>query len=108
MVWLVFKERILLPLQLATHSKQRKAAFPLFLSLVLDVQRLVEDKPAATGVSAQGRTSGRVHVECILKGAGDLHTNIVSHSFRKYAPPRKKVTGPYILPMNGEVLRPVG
>ena len=25
MVWLVFKERILLPLQLATHSKQRKA-----------------------------------------------------------------------------------
>lgn len=27
MVWLVFKERILLPLQLATHSKQRKAGF---------------------------------------------------------------------------------
>ena len=82
--------------------------FALFLSLVLDVQRLVEDKPAATGVSAQSRTSGLVHVEFVLKGAGDLHTNIVSHSFRKYAPPRKKVTGPYILPMNGEVLRPVG
>lgn len=28
MVWLVFKERILLPLQLATHSKQRKAGIP--------------------------------------------------------------------------------
>ena len=53
--------------------------FTFGLALVLDLQRLVEDKPAATGVSAQGRTSGLVNVEFVLKGAGDLHTNIMAH-----------------------------
>ena len=53
--------------------------FTFRLALVLDPQRLVEDKPAATGVSAQGRTSGLVNVEFVLKGAGDLHMNIMAH-----------------------------
>ena len=53
--------------------------FTFGLALVLDLQRLVEDKPAATGVSTQGRTSGLVNVEFVLKGAGDLHTNIMAH-----------------------------
>ena len=35
--------------------------------------------PAATGVSAQGRTSGLVNIEFVLKGAGDLHMNIMAH-----------------------------
>ena len=50
-----------------------------WLALVLDPQRLVEDKPAATSVSAQGRTSGLVSVEFVSKGAGDLHTSIMPH-----------------------------
>ena len=53
--------------------------FTFRLALVLDPQRLVEDKPAATGVSAQGRTSGLVNIEFVLKGAGDLHMNIMAH-----------------------------
>ena len=53
--------------------------FTFGLALVLDPQRLVEDKPAATGVSAQGRTSGLVNIEFVLKGAGDLHMNIMAH-----------------------------
>ena len=53
--------------------------FTFRLALVLDLQRLVEDKPAATGVSTQGRTSGLVNIEFVLKGAGDLHTNIMAH-----------------------------
>ena len=53
--------------------------FTFRLALVLDPQRLVEDKPAATGVSVQGRTSGLVNVEFVLKGAGDLHMNIMAH-----------------------------
>ena len=51
--------------------------FTFGLALVLDLQRLVEDKPAATGVSTQGRTSGLVNVEFVLKGAGDLQAHFL-------------------------------
>ena len=65
--------------QLVSELLVSEKLFTFGLALVLDLQRLVEDKPAATGVSTQGRTSGLVNVEFVLKGAGDLHTNIMAH-----------------------------
>lgn len=35
MVWLVFKERILLPLRQATHSKQRKAQLTMVIKYAI-------------------------------------------------------------------------
>lgn len=58
MVWLVFKERILLPLRQATHSKQRKARFPTRASTVprqVSVLRTLMERVSITALISIGR-----------------------------------------------------